>query len=354
MKILPAVKARRAQEGVSLIELMIAIVLGMMILAALVSVFANSSRARTEMERTSRQIENGRFAMEVISDELRLAGFYGELDLKALGLPATIPDPCSTNKLDWANGMLFHVVGYDNGTGSPPCVPATRKPGTDVLVVRRVSSCEAGVGGCGAQVAGLPYLQVSKCQTEIPTTPWILDKSGSTPYTLTTIKCLPGTPAGVRRYLVNIFFISTDNGSGQAIPTLKMLSFDGTSFTEIPLVEGIEELNIEYGMNFIVPGPGQPLDGTIDAYSADPTTWTSPSCPGCTAAKNWSNVMVARISLLARNIEATPNYVDSKTYSLGYDAAGAEITVTPGDAYHRHVYTSLVRIVNAAERRDVP
>ena len=67
--------------------------------------------------------------------------------------------------------------------------------------------------------------------------------------------------------------------------------------------------------------------------------------------------MVARVSLLARNIEATPNYTDSKTYTLGRDASGADLTYTPTGAdlpYHRHVYQSLVRIVNAAERRDVP
>jgi type IV pilus assembly protein PilW len=58
--------------------------------------------------------------------------------------------------------------------------------------------------------------------------------------------------------------------------------------------------------------------------------------------------------LLARNLETSPNYVDTKTYHLGNDAAGNEIQVTPGQGFRRHVYSSLVRIANPAGRRDTP
>jgi len=137
----------RRMAGVSLIELMISILLGMLVLAALVQVFASTSASRTELERTSRQIENGRFAMDVLSDEIRMAGFYGEYNLAQEGIPATIPDPCSTVATDWKLAMRIHLQGFDNGTGVPACVPGNRKAGTDVLVVRRAATCQAGIAG---------------------------------------------------------------------------------------------------------------------------------------------------------------------------------------------------------------
>ena len=336
-----------AVAGVSLVELMISIVLGMLLIAALTTVFASTSAARNELERTSRQIENGRFAMELLSDDLRVAGFYGELNVKQLAVPAALPDPCSTTVADWSSAIAIGVQAYDNGASKPACIPSSWKAGTDVLVVRRTSTCEAGVGSCPAANAAYANFQVSKCATESATTPFAIGigAKSTAPFTLTNKNCT--TVAEVRQYLVHIYYISTNNGDGAAIPTLKRLEFNGTAYTESPLVEGIEELNIEYGID-------NDNDGAPDAYTANPSTYTYAGCATCTAPINWSNVVSARVSLLARNIETSPNYTDTKTYSLGLDSAGAAVTVTPGGAFRRHAYSGLVRVVNSAERRETP
>ena len=342
---------KHRMAGVSLIELMISILLGMLVLAALIQVFASTSASRTELERTSRQIENGRFAMDALSDEIRMAGFYGEYNLAQKGIPPAIPDPCSTVPADWQLAMRIHIQAYDNGVGVPGCIPGNVKAGTDVIVIRRAATCQAGIAGCPAVVAGQPYIQTSKCATQMPTAPLVFDKAGVIPYDLQLRDC--ATTAGVRRYYVNIFYIATDNGAGSPIPTLTELQFDGAAFTIVPLVEGIEELNIEYGLD-------NNKDGGPDAYTADPNIYTYPGCPvlpddlPCTPNNNWAKVVTARIYLIARNLETSPNYVDPKTYSIGMDAAGAPITKTYSDAYKRHAYTGVVRVVNAAERNDVP
>src|SRR5512136_1269603 len=67
-----------SQTGVSLVELMVAIALGLMILSAIGLLFANNSRVRQETEKTSQQIENGRYAIKQLVDNIRLAGYYGE------------------------------------------------------------------------------------------------------------------------------------------------------------------------------------------------------------------------------------------------------------------------------------
>lgn len=360
----PMTAPRRAMQGISMVELMIAMMLGLIILAGLATLFAGSSSARTEMERSSRQIENGRFAMELLGDDLRLAGFYGELNVKGITATAALQDPCSLVVGDWARAIPVGVQGYDNGDGAPACMPADVKANTDILVVRRAGTCEAGTAGCDAAADGLPYVQVSKCSPEnvglAPTgTPYKIGIRGGTvvgQQTVAGIIDLPNfnlnlrnctTTAGIRRYYVRIYYISTNNGNGAGIPTLKRLDFTGAAFTVTPLVEGIEELNIEYGID--ING-----DGTPDDYNTDPTTFTKVGCTTCNAYNNWFNVVTARVNLLARNIEASPGYTDTKTYTIGRNAAGAEVIVAPADGFRRHAYSGLVRVVNIAQRREAP
>ncbi len=335
--------------GVSIVELMVGLTLGLMLLAALAALFANSSRSRNEMERSSRQIENGRFAIELLSDDLRLAGFYGELAVGPINAPSTLPDPCSADPTIWATAIRIPMQGYDTGAGVPGCVSPSVKPGTDVLVVRRVASCEAGVAGCPGPALGAPYLQSSKCDTQLSTVTYsdvyTFGLYGTATFDRKLRNC--ATDAALRRYIVNIYFVSTDNGQGQNIPTLKRMEFNGINFVETPLVEGIEELNFEYGLDLTAaPGDGQP-----DVFTADPTAY---ACGTCTAASNWANVVAVRINLLARNIEASPAFADPKTYTVGLDASGAPITVAPHDGYRRHAYSTTVRVVNVSQRRESP
>jgi type IV pilus assembly protein PilW len=66
------------------------------------------------------------------------------------------------------------------------------------------------------------------------------------------------------------------------------------------------------------------------------------------------NVVTAQFHLLARNLEVSPNYTDTKTYYLGKNELGADILVMPGLGFRRHVYSSLIRIANPSGRRDTP
>lgn len=360
-------RARRRQAGLSLIEMMVSLTLGLMILSGVLVVFANSSAARSEVERTSRQIENGRYASDLLSDDIRLAGLYGELNVGLLAAPAALPaDPCALAVADWVSAIPVHVQGYDNnGFVSANCSLTNRKANTDVLVVRRTRACTDGVAGCSA--AGLPFFQVSLCETEVAT-PYKLDVSTAA-FNLHKKGCT--VTADKREYYVHIYFVSTDNGAGEPVPTLKRLELTsdltkcqapppaGTNvcWVAVPLVEGIEEFQLEYGLDTDNDGNPNAVDsngdGTADSvYIADPNTYPV-GAP--TPLPNWMNVVTIRFHVLARNLETSPNYIDTKVYSLGTDAAGSAITVGPrNDGYRRHVYSGLVRIANVSGRRDTP
>jgi type IV pilus assembly protein PilW len=347
----------RMQRGFSLIELMISITLALIILAAIALVFFNASQSRSELERVSRQIENGRYAIDLLVSDLRVAGFYGELDLKPIAGTA-LPDPCSLAVADWKTGIPVHVQGKDND-GYATCPLTNQKAGTDVLVVRRVRTCIAGAAGCDAAENHRPYLQVSLCATDPGPDKYALAlNEDAAAFTYRKKDCTAA--ADKRQYYVHIYYIATDNGAGDSIPTLKRLELDvyggapawsnKSPAEAVPLVEGIEELNLEYGLDV-------DNDGAPDVYTADPNDYALPpatSCTGSCPLNNWMNVVAVQIHLLARNLEASPEYTDNKTYSLGLKKDGTPFQVTPGGNYRRHAYSGLVRIANVSNRRDVP
>lgn len=343
--------SRRRQAGLSLIELMVSITLGLMILSGVLIVFVNTSAARSEVERVSRQIENGRYASELLSEDLRLAGFYGELSAGSVAPPGSLPgDPCSVTPADWRSWIPIHLQGYDDiGFTSTNCTLTNLKANTDVLVVRRARACAAGVAGCDAVVNGKPYLQVSLCATQTTPNYRLGLEGGADPFDMQKKTCVTTALANKREYLVRIYFIATDNGAGQSIPTLKRLELTGAGWSTVPLVEGIEEMQLHYGLD--TNGDGMP-----DVYVANPNDYPGGACPAPACPRdNWTNVVTVQFHLLARNLETSPGYSEgTKKYILGKDAAGSDIERTPGDGYRRHVYSGLVRVANPAGRRDTP
>ena len=100
MRANPQVRERmrvRAPRGFTLIEMMVGIAVGLIVLAVATTVFVNVSSSRRDMERTGRQIENGRFAMQLLADDMVNTGYFGEFDPRDVGPPASKPDPCSTS-----------------------------------------------------------------------------------------------------------------------------------------------------------------------------------------------------------------------------------------------------------------
>ena len=96
---LQAFTARRTQAGLTLIEFMISIVLGMVIVAAMAMLIGNQSAARSEVDRSGRLIENGRYAITTMVEDLQMAGYWGEIYKTpeaptSLTTVASLPNPC--------------------------------------------------------------------------------------------------------------------------------------------------------------------------------------------------------------------------------------------------------------------
>jgi len=352
-----AVASRTA--GVSLVELMVALAIGAIILAALAAVFFASSLSRRETDRGARQVENGRYAMQLLTSELKLAGYYSEFDPNVLLLTGTaMPDPCSTVVADLNAALPLHVQGVDNpsGTTIPSCVTDLRA-GTDVLVVRRTATCVRGTANCDTIVAGTPWFQASLCGniTELfslsPADYFALD-TDEAKFDRHKRNCT--TLADIRRFRVDIYFVANNDNAGDGIPTLKRAELGPTGFTIVPLVEGIENLQLEYGIDT---GCSATNPGTACAFTANPTAYNG--CAGAACLVNWRNVMAVRLNLLARTTDKSPSHSDDKVYNLGKKFDGTDNLFPPsgsgyGDGYKRHVFHADVRLSNPAGRRIVP
>jgi type IV pilus assembly protein PilW len=323
---------RIVQSGFTIIEVMVAIALGLVILAALTTFFVNTSATQRELERTSRQIENGRYALDTLSTEVRLAAFYAELS--QVGATYTAPDPCQTALANLGLSMSplnvpLAVFGYAADAPALPACITDRVPNTDVLVIRRFGTEMVPAASAAANQV---YVQTSRCNTDSTATPWAVGYGQSASFTLRNTAC--SGPDSVYQFRVEIFYVRTYSDTpGDGIPTLVKIELDKQALRTSPLVEGIRLLRISYGVD-------NDLDGTPDVYSRCDTT--SP----CAVAQ-WNNVTAIKLTLLSENIEDSRDYVDTKTYTLdGY---------TPpvyNDHRKRHVYGSTVSVLNRTGPRE--
>ena len=338
-----------------------AITISLFIMAALGSLLVSNTRARTELDRSSRQIENGRYAVQLLTQEIEQAGYFNYLSAKsfnALGIPTACAT--STDGLGYVSGTTLPLPVYDPGTiPDSTCLPNASTT-TPVLIVSRVSSVELAAASA---VTGETYLQASLCSSETAT-PFIAAPatSGSTPYTLTQKDC--STKAPVHKVMQRIYYLATCNDCGTTtndhVPTLKVAEFVNGAYTVTPLVDGIQDLQFDYGIDM-------DSNGSPDCYvhapgAPDVTQITSTRCPQSTPvydwlttpANNWKNVVTVRVHVLARSTETSPGWTDTRTYQMGLPATGT--TLVPDgpyrDAYKRHVYTATARLYNIAGQRE--
>jgi type IV pilus assembly protein PilW len=218
------------QRGMTLVELMVSLAIGMVISLALLTLLINVNRNNAEMSRTNSVIENGRFSLQLLEGDLSHSGLWGgyvpsydNLDLlpassEAAGLslttasattivfPSSVPDPCPNDGTSWTQpsawtvdykaqliAMPIQVYSVPSSGTSPVCrgtaslqgpLYSNVQPSTDVLVVRHMAPCvpssSATDTDCQASTAntdGNLFFQSSRCKND--TSNWVLSTAAS-------------------------------------------------------------------------------------------------------------------------------------------------------------------------------
>lgn len=327
--------AFQRQRGFTLVELMIAMVIGLLLLSALVALYANTSQSNIELDKSVRQIENGRHGMDLLHEDITSAGYYG--DLSTEDLTYSVPDACA---------LALASLGWDTATATVPAAVTglnatetaalacldNHRAGTPALVLRRVETERLAA----ASVAdGSPYLQTSRCKNDPATSRFLLGTTTAS-LTLRTLDCTAANQ--VQRYLTRIYYVSDCNECGlDTTPTLKRAELRAGEIVHAPLAEGIEDLAFEFGFDTDDDGTANTfltgLSGTVGAPDND-----------------WANVVGVRTRMLSATIEPTPGFTSDRTFDLGLLGTRGPFA----DNLKRRVYAMTGRLNNVAGPRELP
>lgn len=321
------ITSKRRQRGLSLIELMIAMVIGLMVVAAAGSIFLVSSRNYRQDERLTAMRDELNYALAVMAQDAEMGGFWATLlnsSSVILDSPSLNDPGCGPAAVPgWAYTNLDAFSGVDNATGATanaefPCIASTEvAPSTDVIAIKRV----AGLTWPGIPIAGDGVFLRSNGTTGT------LYLGGANPVTPVP------APVADWQYRPAIYYVRNYSVTeGDGIPSLcrKVLEENPPVFQSEDagcLAEGIEDMQIEYGID-------NDTNGAPDIFVPAPT------------AAQFQLVSAVRISLLGRSAQAMPGYTNAKTYRLG----NAPVR-TPDDRFYRRVASITVAVRNPASLR---
>lgn len=315
------------QKGFSLIELMISLVIGGLIIAAVGTVFLGSRQSYRVQDAMARMQEGTRYIFELMTVDLRQAGFTGCAPASATY--------SALNGADWFNNLATQpLVGYESGAGLPAAVTGALA-NTDAVAVLRADNnsnyvVDSHTGGAAAAftLAENHDLKQGEILTVVPA-----DCSKAVVFQMTNVnnnntiavvthntgegspgnstKCLddpassactsgvddfPALPADSRilRMSGHIYYIANNGNNQPSLYRENLTTQTGNAASVAEeLVEGVENLQILYGEDTSqVSLATCPEDGcSVDAYvTAD-------------AVANWNRVVSVRITLTMRTIE---------------------------------------------------
>jgi type IV pilus assembly protein PilW len=190
-------KMRRTQLGLSLVELMVAMALGLLLMTGVIQVFLSSRQTYAANEAMGRLQENGRFALEFIARSARMAGYIEPVF--AGDKPTALARPSCAGLPSEISAQLCTSEGGSNGVDSigfvyqPPIIDGVRQD------------------------------------------------------------CLGNTVAGINRLLINTYFITPASGTKPAALWCGTQNFGGTTppttMVTGELISGIDNLQVLFGVS---------------------------------------------------------------------------------------------------------
>ena len=343
-------------RGFTLVELMIATVIGCIVVAAALTLYAHGRAVYRVNERIARLQEKGRFALSVIEPDIELAGYYGFTNqprvvrlvrgaapavtvavasalrqyaalagdappAPAAGLPANA-HVCGVN---FAVDVMTPVQG-SNGVFALGPGRATRcnayqgraQVGADTLTLRRVETQANDAEPGRIQMYAARLLSQSA---------QLLFADGTAPGAV-------DTDHEIHDFVVRAYYVARDSVAQRNFPALRVKSLTrsgaGVSFDEDEVMPGVEDLQVQFGIdtgdrdNDGIPdgSVASDSDGASDA-SGQATRYVNPDFVDLPHVQ----VVAVRVWLRIRADELEVGFDDSQTYRYAdvmYTPAGAE------------------------------
>lgn len=351
--------AKKSATGFSIVELMVAIALGLVITAAISTVFVTSKGTYTTQENLARLQENARFAVQFLIKDIRLSGHFGCLDEIS---PQTVNNTLK-NPSGFSNNAQIPLEGLDGSSSTPKwypsgtaaSLPSGAVSASDAITVRMADPANAAnitnempstsaeldvssvdgfkegdvimVSDC-ASADVMQLTQIQSSSLKLQHAPGGEDATKNPPWPGNETQKLSkaySPPGGqimkfktVRYYVANgasgnpALFRDTNGGAGEE------------------LVDGIERIKILYGKD---------TDG-----DRVPNLYVKAGDPALDTSEEWSSVVSIRIGILARTLDDKYSEQDTEKYDIDGDTL-MDFTA-PGDRYKRRIFLSTVLLRN--------
>ena len=347
---------QRTHQGFSLIELMLALGLGLIVTWGIVQLFVGNSQTMSTLTGQSRLQENARYALDFISRSARAAGFFGcapyVYDTKLNGSFAQTYEFDISNPVDAFNGgatndptawtpsatVLPREAGantlnaLNDGTGIDF---STVEPGTDIVVFRRLEDIEQIAGdvapdadpvleddGDVSFVAG-DFVAIADCKyATVFRVTGVVDSGATITLARATggggvyensadlslgahfgdVLGLQGTSVG--RVVTDIYYIAEGAGTNNRGDTpLSLWRRSGTT-APVELVEGVEDLQVLFGVD-------------TNLTSADPSDAPNTYMALDAMDPNNNAIRTVRLEVTVNSVDVLPGETtpSSRTYS---------------------------------------
>ena len=358
--------------GFGLVDLTISLALGLVIILGVTTLFADSSRALTDITRAGRQVENSLYAMDVLAKEIALVGYWGEanspvdaddptygvlresevVDLETTPLPELPPLCVGTGatgfdplvELGWAmeypllsgSGQSFNDRRDLGECGSAAGLVSEM---SQFLAVRRASTCATGLGSIATanrcrELDDFFYLQTNGCFDENAGLSGgevrlsrVDSASIGTKLNYLAYGCDAARLAPIYRYVSRIYYVTERDELVRS--DLDLAAAGLMAYKEEIVAEGVEDLQFEWFIDDTGDGQYNRVDTTL-------------------AYEDAVNVIGAKIWLMVRSSRERQGYVDDTVYTM----AGKEWLVPEGMlGYPRTLQSRMVSLPNVLGRR---
>ena len=313
-RVIPVIPDAR---GFSLVELMVAMTIGLLIIVGLTAMYVASSSGKKTDARFSEFQTNGRYAIDAIRRDIQQAGFAG-FSVFAANDSAVSGVSITGNCNNDAAAIKFDrpIFGYNNATGLPSCLSGYQA-NSDVIVLRRAGPECIGTTPCSSSLS--------------PTKLYMRSGFG----TAALIKGDQGGGVSLGAVQSEDFELHADvyyvrdcatgcTDGAQGVPTLYRKSLgSGPAMTDTLIAANIEDLQLQYGV--------LGTDGNTTYFNAG-------------SVPDWTAVTSIRVWLLARSSDKDPGFKGAQTFEYADRAA-----VSYSDGYQRQLFQQLIQV---RERKD--
>lgn len=321
---------KNKQYGFTILEIFIALAIGLVLIGGTLSVFVGLKTTTTETSSMGELQENGRFAVSIITDDLLRQNFWGDLSGNLSFSNLVLVPSAPTNDCvggGTSNGSFPQALGafrtlwaanvtQDDILGADCFDDAVLN--SDVIQIKRAVAAPFPAAVTNADLANNRYYIQSNVSSAN------IFKGDATVPTLATSR--------VWEYQHHVYYIREDDVGNDVVPVLMQgrLQAATNAIAFNMLVEGIERVHYMFGVD-------TDSDGVVNAYISSQNMnqdyWDN---------ADGNRILAVKLYVLVRSIRRDNKYTNNNVYQMGDQSFNAS-----GDNYRRLLFSSTVSLYNS-------